>query len=103
MARFGSSKRRLKEEKIVKETPKEEIIEIKKHVDFDNIRNIEFSDLIVLDEEKRIIFDEIEYIKADDKDYFVSVKAKNEEKEWRLALEGAKEAERLFNQIKLEK
>ena len=48
-------------------------------------------------------FDEIEYIKADDKDYFVSVKAKNEEKEWRLALEGAKEAERLFNQIKLEK
>ena len=30
--------------------------EIKKHVDFDNIKNIEFSDLIVLDEEKRIIF-----------------------------------------------
>ena len=30
--------------------------EIKKYVDFDNIKNIEFSDLIVLDEEKRIIF-----------------------------------------------
>ena len=29
--------------------------EIKKHVDFDNIKNIEFSDLIVLDEEKRKI------------------------------------------------
>ena len=30
--------------------------EIKKYVDFDNIKNIEFSDLIVLDEDKRIIF-----------------------------------------------
>lgn len=30
--------------------------EIKKYVDFDNIKNIDFTDLIVLDEEKRIVF-----------------------------------------------
>ena len=30
--------------------------EIQKYVDFDNIKNIEFSDLMILDEEKRIIF-----------------------------------------------
>lgn len=30
--------------------------EIKKYVDFDNIKNIDFTDLIVLDEEQRIIF-----------------------------------------------